>query len=353
VAPIASEVSTDFRNEDRVVQMGDWQPIPIIPIIPKGFRKRRTNSIKSVSLLIIVEMFADYKSLVIGDYQKKKAANALPLRLIQATPANLKRECKAVCDERYHRKDEKTLREFFGQGGDKVAWLQAIKRCDTDKFRPLGNFLKGLTDWTEDKNIELLAWLIDFEPRPFELGRRYNSNTSEAPENKPDETPINGENEKGLVDQPSQPVSPEHSDQLDTPPASGLKTRKTIGILAAMLFVSVAISIYWLAANKAPAIVFAGPQACMFWAGDHYQQVSCNQKFDDTMVIALDSEKVNHFKKITQPDTITEKSKGTVWYVKYNGNMEYYTSSGYHPIDPRLRLKPITDYIIRKYIHNN
>ncbi len=89
----------------------------------------------------------------------------------------------------------------------------------------------------------------------------------------------------------------------------------------------------------------------MFWAGDHYQQTSCSQHFTDTLIIALDSEKLMHFRKITQPDTITEKSKGLVWYVRYNGSLEFYTSGGFHPIDPRLRLKPITEYMIRKYIH--
>jgi len=89
----------------------------------------------------------------------------------------------------------------------------------------------------------------------------------------------------------------------------------------------------------------------MFWAGDHYQSISCTQHFVDTLVVALDSEKIIHFKKITRPDTITLNAVGCVWYVKYRGDIEYYTSDGFHPIDPQLRLKPITPYMIRKYIH--
>src|SRR5882724_7477973 len=100
-------------------------------MIPTGFRKWRMNSIKSISLLILVVMFADYESLIVLDYQKKIAANnAFPLSLIQPTPARLKAECLAVCNKRFERKDERTLRAFFGEGGDKGASLQAINRCD-------------------------------------------------------------------------------------------------------------------------------------------------------------------------------------------------------------------------------
>jgi hypothetical protein len=89
----------------------------------------------------------------------------------------------------------------------------------------------------------------------------------------------------------------------------------------------------------------------MFWADDHYQPISCNQKVDNVQVIALDSVNLYHFKKITLPDTITLNAIGFVWYAKYRGTIEFYTDSGFHPIDPGLRLKRITAYMIRKYIH--
>jgi hypothetical protein len=88
----------------------------------------------------------------------------------------------------------------------------------------------------------------------------------------------------------------------------------------------------------------------MYWAGDHYEQVSCNQKLGDTMVIALDTFKLRHFKKITRPDTITGYSLGRVWYIKMDGRVEFYTADGHHPIQQQRRLKPLSDYIIFKYI---
>lgn len=58
------------------------------------------------------------------------------------------------------------LKEFLGIPFDKELSDLAVKKCDTDKFKSLWNFLqKGIK--TREKNIELLAWLVDFQPRPF------------------------------------------------------------------------------------------------------------------------------------------------------------------------------------------
>lgn len=282
-------------------------------------------------------LLVEYISLVRLDYEKKRESKALAPSLIRPSPAKLKRECLAVCDERYDRKDEKMLRDFFGKGGDKIAWLQAIKRCDRDRFRPLVNFIKGSIDLPADKNIELLAWLIDYQGRPCEYGPYSGSDgpgiaytagsrqTSEKPGEFPHELSVDQEEKKD----PSTIKSKKDSSNA-----------RRIKIIVTVTIVLAAAGIYWLS---------RGAQACMYWAGDHFQQVSCSKKFDDTLVIGLNTEKLIHFKKITRPDTITENSIGKVWYVKYNGNYEFYTDSGSHPIDPELRLKPITGYIIRNH----
>lgn len=102
---------------------------------------------------------------------------------------------------------------------------------------------------------------------------------------------------------------------------------------------------------KPPKYPLTGNEACMYWDEDHYQPVSCNQKIENVQVIALDTAILKKAHKITRPDTITLNAIGSVWYVKYRGELEYYTDSGSHPLDPNLRLKPITAYMIRKYIH--
>lgn len=310
------------------------------------------DSEKSVSLRILVEMlFVEYQSFVLEEYEKKKAGGGLSHRVLHLTPSKLKEECESVCSHRYERKDDKTLEEFFGPGGDKGAWLTAIRRSETDKFKPLVNFLRGNTGKTEEKNIELLAWLIDCKPRPYEVAKKNFINGPDFPDVGVRGLPKD-DNEEDVVIDLAEESGSERREPMSSPmdfdkPASYFGARKKI--IAGIIFAAVSIGIY-LAWQKPPIVVFSGPQGCMYWTGDHYQQVSCNQRIVGAMVIALDSEKLKHFKKINRPDTITENSIGKVWCVKVNGNYEYYTSDGLHPIDQRLRLRRLSEYIFRNHI---
>lgn len=300
-------------------------------------------------------MFADYESLVVKYYRDKRDANTLSPRLLHLTPANLREECIAVCEERYDRKDDGTLRTFFKKSGDRDTCLRAIEQCDIDKLKPLVNFLRKGSGGTSPINIELLAWLIGFEPRPYEFGKKYDINQPEISENIKGEI-IEDENigkEGSLQEQPVQ-----HDTQVDIMPLwqpvstnsrSGFKNK--LVIIVAMILVTGGGLIYWVWSNKAAAVVLPGNGWCMYWAEDHYEPISCNQKpAGNTLVVALDSQKISNFKKITRIDTITSRSKGFVWYVKINNTVEFYTADGFHPVDIRLRLRPITDYIVRKYI---
>src|ERR1700744_864175 len=112
-------------------------------------------------------MFADYQASVLRCYQEKKAENLLSTNLIQPRPAKLRDECETVLDKRFSKKDMHALRSFFGEQSDATAYATAIRRFDVDLFRPLVNFLRGEIKTTDPKNVELLAWLIDFEERPY------------------------------------------------------------------------------------------------------------------------------------------------------------------------------------------
>ena len=298
--------------------------------------------------------FADYQLLVLQEYKRKRATGDLSRCMIRVTPAKFKAECEAVCSQRYDRKDEKTLEEFFGPGGDKMAWLKAIKQLDPNKFKPLANFLKGKTRWPDEKNIELLAWLIDFKPRPHELGRLYNTSSLDIPAIQQDESENDGDENEGEAG-PPEATLPSGGKEIPSPGNSashvpGFGKRK---IIIATLIVAVAIAgVYWVW-PKSSIVGVRGPEACMYWTGDHYTQVSFSQKLGDTLVIPLNPEKLAHFKKITRPDTITENALGSIWYVKFHGVYECYTSPGYHPIDSSLQLRLLTDYVLIKHIHPN
>lgn len=323
-------------------------------MIPRGFREVLGipieflwDSEKSDSLLIIVEMlFVEYQSLVLEAYESKKIAGDLSHRMLHLSPGRLKEECKAVCNKRYDRKDDKALEDFFGQGGEKEAWLKAIDKCEVDKFRPLVKFLRGSTSMPDPKNVELLSWLIDFRPRPIELARAINS------PNIPDiKRPVAVDGPPGdkavEITGSVKSMAPPNDWKDIVEPTPEFNSRKLIVPVIILVALIIGIYLVWF---KIPTVVITGRQGCMYWTGDHYQQVDCHQKIERVQVIALDSEKLVQFKKITRPDTITENSINKIWYTKYNGSYEYYTDSGFHPIDQQIRLRPLSKFIIAKHI---
>lgn len=297
-------------------------------------------------------MFLDYQRLILKTYKQKRAEGTLSTNLTNPTPAKLKDECRIVCTKRYQRKDEKILWEFFEEGTDQANFLKAIKKYETDKFKPLVHFLRESTSSSEEKNINLLAWLIDLDDRPFEFGKDYSGRKSPGPE----KVPIAGTDDKN-GNAPSEETA-QSGDEMGTAggkqvvPKLLLWSLRRNTIIAIVLVLSAGLGAYWLWPGKTPLAMTMRYEKCMCWSGDHYEPVPCNKKGGDTLVIALDSARQNDFRRITQPDTITFQSIGRVWYIKLNRNIEYYTASGSHPTYPHLRVRPITVYIIEKYIIN-
>lgn len=91
------------------------------------------------------------------------------------------------------------------------------------------------------------------------------------------------------------------------------------------------------------------PDGCMYWTGTEYRAVDCDTQIKDAQVIALNQQKLDHFKKITLPDTMTFNSLKKVWYSKINNQVEFFTSKGKHPVNGERILKPVTIYILEKY----
>ena len=98
---------------------------------------------------------------------------------------------------------------------------------------------------------------------------------------------------------------------------------------------------------------YNGSQGCMYWTGDRYKSVPCQEKVEGATVLALDSAKLLNFRKINVPDTLTISSINNLWYTKITvDSAEFYTGSGFHPLFPEKRLKPVTPYILNKYVLN-
>lgn len=310
-------------------------------------------------------MFAEYQQQVLLTYHEKKKANTLSPNLINTTPARLRNECILVFTERYdHHDDDKTLRQFFGQRSDAGEYLRAIRNFETDKFRPLDKLLKGQIAETHDKNIELLAWLIDFRPRPYQWDRNY-AGLEKPHVSKPAQiNPHQEESKKGNSDKHAETSADiaatttakaddhQHGHLIASSPDS--ETGAPVIKLSRKLPLRNAVVLSLLLCVSGGGLYWAGNQQknreqCMCWTWDHYRSVSCREKIKGTEIFGMDSLQMLHFKKITRPDTLTQRSLGHVWYAKIDGVVEFYTAAGVHPVHRQRRLRPLTLYMLQKY----
>lgn len=287
-------------------------------------------------------MFPDYQAQVLWSYHKKREANDLSLNLLLPTPAKLREECLATLRDRYEKKDEKTLKMFFEPKSNEVDYIQLIRKFDADKFRPLVNFLKGKTDGTEDKNIELLAWLIGYEPRPYQFRPPATASATTEPAAAEAKVatllPRINETEKAVI----QPLKS----------GKNKRYKSSVVLTIALAIAGAAAYMFWTI-NKpitAHSLTSTLSGACMYWSADHYEPVPCDQKTSGRLVLALDTLKLAHFKLIRENDTVTTNSIRKVWYFKTGKGLELYTDSGSHPVHIERRLKPLTRYMWDKYL---
>ncbi len=323
----------------------------------------------------------NYQDLVFASFKEKQEKGELYPSLLKPTTAKLKRECLRVYDKRYTVQDEDILSMFFDIDKIGADFRQIISKADPDDFRPLLNHLKEKTGKTDDKNSELLAWLIDFQPRPSTVYYRsfytppnkgeghiveeVDNNTATSytltlgevnpQENKKptDEIKVEDitcieieesprEEEKETKDEPvslSQPFISTPVETAEPKVKSKFKNAIVLSVVIAM------------AGGGSYAFLDNINAQCMYWTGDQYQSVGCSVKVDHAAVIALDKEKLVGLKKINRLDTITEKDLGKVWYVKIRqDSAEFYTDSGTYPLNNKKKLMPMTSYILNKYI---
>lgn len=94
---------------------------------------------------------------------------------------------------------------------------------------------------------------------------------------------------------------------------------------------------------------------CMFWDKNSYEKINCDEKINPLLAIIPYDEQVHkYFYKIEPTDTTTffRAGKPAIWYSKKDGKIEFFSAPGNHPENGK-QLKPITKYIIKKYVTQN
>lgn len=274
---------------------------------------------------------SEYKELVLASYDERSAARSLSSELLLPTPGNIKDEIVKICEQGIGMDDEKILRSFVGHRTDVGAYRIAILNGKADPFRPLVNFLGDRSIDTNQRNIDLLALLIDFRPRPFHPELKMPpqaSSTAIAPV--PDIQPLETKLEVTTSGQPTTK-----------------KSSKKVWLFAALILIVCTLGLIFI---KSPGKHYTGHEGCMIWNDDHYEPTDCNDHSSGKPFYPIKHELVDHFKKIVDPKTLTLASLGKVWYGKYNGNIDFFTDSGPYPLDTNRRVLPMSVHIYQKYI---
>ncbi|SDG07070.1 hypothetical protein SAMN05421827_103127 [Pedobacter terrae] len=345
----------------------------------------------------------DYQDLVLATYRKKCEERKLHLNLLKPTVVKLKKECIKKYDASDEAKD--VFSDFFDK--DKMDDISLIlSKADPGDFRPLLNHINGATKRTDERNSELLAWLIDFQPRPsttyyksFDKDKASDIvEVIDTPDVKIDETltAITGgnnddnknlENEKISKDEREnkqddrieevkepkvKPTTPPivvipiktgdvkiNGGNTEPPPTIPKKPEYvphfsphyiTISCII-LLFVGTTSFAVW----ERRAITVRAAQSdekFMYWDEDHYEPIKNEKQNVGSAIIPLNVQTLTHQRKINLPDTLTSYSIGKVWYKGHGKDHEFFTASGPYPQDLQRVLKPLTNNILTKHTSN-
>lgn len=320
--------------------------------------------------------FAQFKEEVFALYQAKKIRQELDDHLVNPSPAKLRDYCLIRLSEGLPPEDIEVFQKFFDPLKREKNLEEAIAKYNTGYLKALQKFALNITQDPEDRVVKLFAILVDYQPRPF----RFNYDNLDHPPLK--DAPIEEEHFEAKEDienaspAPSEPqainydndvleedqvetigVADDKNDNIATTEESNeADEAENMGVLVhsskklilnkyALRFSGIAsliIAIFF-------TVHYLTPEDCMCWNGEKYIEVDCQDQTQRYQVIGLDQDKLEHFRKITRPDTLGLKDLGNIWYSKIDNEIEFFTAPGYHPIQTMRSLKATTKHIFETY----
>lgn len=256
--------------------------------------------------------------------------------LLPPSPAQLRNLCSLLLENNLSKADEEIFKSFF-QVSEGVELRKNIERFDIEKFKSIGNFLKGKSEKTNAVSLNLIAVLVDYQPRPY--GKYLKTNF-------PDTTKDEIEIEKGI--QSVKQFALEPAENLFAEGHLNMKNAKKGAIGVGMFLVLVFGAAFLI--NQ----YFFSQKQCMQWQNNHYEVVGCNVVKQGAIiqneVIPIDNSIVNLRKiEVNEQTQFFKNGKPLVWYCKNNGKLTYFNSFGINP-ETGTALKPITKYMIDKYV---
>ena len=278
----------------------------------------------------------DYKKEVKTKYEEARIGEFSGF-LLKPSPAELKNLCLLLFDKGIKKTDQEIFNRFF-ELDDKSSKQKQIEYFNVDKLKPIGNFLKGRTEVTRVVNLDLIAVLVDFNPRPY---RKFIS------ENKEELTEVVAINEILKKEGNGEVKDKKEVAIFEEFKKKSVSKRIAFAVLPLFVFGSLSYGV---------KNIFFPNKNCMVWVKNHYVAVEYDKVKDTAEVCPFNQEVLDNFKKITVCATTTFFKNGDidnplVWYGKAPNKKEYeyFNQSGLHP-ETGKTLKPITKYIIGKYI---
>ncbi|MGY5846619.1 hypothetical protein ACW6QP_04305 [Salegentibacter sp. HM20] len=94
-----------------------------------------------------------------------------------------------------------------------------------------------------------------------------------------------------------------------------------------------------------------GTEDCLLWNGKEYVLTQCS---GDNLEKSYNKNLLENFRKVevTTSTKFFHNDEPVIWYDKSNNQLEFFSAPGIHPENGKT-LKPVTKYIIDKYVYNH
>ncbi|GGH13509.1 hypothetical protein [Pedobacter zeae] len=285
----------------------------------------------------------DYQDIVLAAYKKMRDNGKLRAILPRETTTKLRSAYLKVYESRHDPKDLDILAVFFDVDRMDCDFENILNKSEPDDYKALWKHIRGKTITTDEKNSDLLAWLIDLEPRPSSSYYLSADKTIKI-----GGIPIN---ELFLPPVPPNPPGPQKPPTEDPVYIPRFSPRYIILSCILLLFIGSTSFFAWERIAASVRTPNAGENS-MYWDGDHYEPVKAGQQEPGIAIIPLNLKKLEQQRKINLPDTLTSYSIGKVWYKGHGKDHEFFTDSGAYPLDTQRVLKPLSNIILTKYTSN-
>ena len=326
--------------------------------------------------------FDDYKIAVKNRYEEARNSEYFDY-LDNPTRAKLRNLCWELFQQQNRNQDDlNVFSSLLGLPFD----INRKNKFDEqiNKFRPIEKYFKGETDPANVEAVNMAAILVGFEIRPFNKFRIHNLYRDEIQNDDADNSEISNTErqpidssliletfldkkesergiEKGIVEKNHDEVTEsgkvnEIAIREAEPKAISLfliiKEKLLNRLKRKIKITAIGVAIV-LCVGFAAIYEFFPSKGCMQWTGTKYEIVDCDLKAPDNNIELLDANQVNMERiKVCDTTAFFVNEKAVVFYARSSDSLECFNQIGYHPERRSLYLKPITHYMIGRYVSN-